>query len=122
MVMTHEKRDAYRQLSRNDRWGTCPKCPRDVDGYAFPEFCEFKDRQDHQRTVEALIERYRSDGASERSKISTGIWVILTAFALLYGSLAVAFLFGRLPEELQTAFYALSFIALFLLVVPYGSC
>ena len=48
--------DCYRQFSRNARWGTCVGCPRDFRGDAFPEFCEFTNRCDHQKTHTDLAE------------------------------------------------------------------
>ena len=49
-----ETADSFRQFSRNGRWGACGACPRDRDRHAYPEFCAFTDRYDHQLNVAAL--------------------------------------------------------------------
>lgn len=50
--------DGFRQFSRNARWGTCGRCPRDSAGYAYPEFCEYTERYDHQLTAAGLAENF----------------------------------------------------------------
>lgn len=37
-------------VARNGRWGTCGGCPRDAEGRAYPERCEFTGRYDHNLT------------------------------------------------------------------------
>jgi hypothetical protein len=59
-----ELSDAFRQCSRNGRWGTCGGCPRDRENHAYPEFCGDTKRYDHQLTVAELAatwERYCSN-------------------------------------------------------------
>jgi hypothetical protein len=52
----HTLRDAWRQCSRNFRWGSCGACPRDTDGNAYPEFCLFTHRNfDHHLTMDDLV-------------------------------------------------------------------
>jgi len=55
-----ETADAFRQFSRNGRWGTCVACPRDRERHAYPEYCEHAQRYDHQLTAEELARTYRS--------------------------------------------------------------
>lgn len=55
--MSEMLRDAFRQFSRNGRWGTCVCCPRDSDGNAYPEFCLDTNRYDHNLTVDSLAEQ-----------------------------------------------------------------
>lgn len=55
-----ERADAFRQFSRNGRWGTCGGCPRDARGDAYPEFCEHTERYDHQLTATQLAENFES--------------------------------------------------------------
>jgi hypothetical protein len=52
-------KDAFRQFSRNGRWGTCSDCPRDSSGNAYPEFCEWTDRYDHNLDVDALADQHK---------------------------------------------------------------
>jgi len=52
-------KDAFIQISRNGRWGTCVACPRDSNGHAYPEFCEYTDRYDYLLTVDYLAEAHR---------------------------------------------------------------
>jgi hypothetical protein len=40
-------RDFEEQFCRNMRWGTCVDCPRDLDGYTYPELCKNTGRSDH---------------------------------------------------------------------------
>ena len=54
-----EMRDRFRQFSRNGRWGTCGACPRDRDGNAYPEACEFTERGDHTLDVDSLAEQFK---------------------------------------------------------------
>ena len=53
-----ERGDSFVQFSRNGRWGTCVDCPRDRELHAFPEFCPFTDRYDHQLTAKELAENF----------------------------------------------------------------
>jgi hypothetical protein len=53
-----EKGDAFRQFSRNGRWGTCGCCPRDIQNNAYPEYCEFTERQDHHLSATSLAESW----------------------------------------------------------------
>jgi hypothetical protein len=46
--------EKFLQFSRNLRWGTCGGCPRDADGHAYPEFCEYTKRYDHNLTLTEL--------------------------------------------------------------------
>ena len=52
--------DHFKQFMRNGRWGTCASCPRDNQNHAYPEFCEYTDRYDHQLTLDELTESYKS--------------------------------------------------------------
>lgn len=54
-----QMRESFVHFSRNGRWGTCSACPIDALGYAYPEFCEYTDRYDHQLTIEKLVETHR---------------------------------------------------------------
>lgn len=51
-----ERGDGFRQFARNGRWGTCGGCPRDTTGQAYPEFCEYTDRYDHNLSAAGLAE------------------------------------------------------------------
>ena len=51
-------REAFVHFSRNGRWGTCGFCPRDVDGHAYPEFCQYRDRGDHMLALSGLTEQH----------------------------------------------------------------
>lgn len=51
--------DAFRQFSRNGRWGTCSDCPRDTHGRAYPEACRETSRDDHALDVDALAEQFK---------------------------------------------------------------
>lgn len=51
--------DAFRQFSRNGRWGTCCDCPRDSSNCAYPEFCANTERHDHHLTVDSLAEQWK---------------------------------------------------------------
>ncbi len=53
-------KDCFLQFSRNGRWGTCGACPRDSDGHAYPEFCAFTERYDHQLSVDELAEAHKA--------------------------------------------------------------
>jgi hypothetical protein len=53
--------DAFRQFARNGRWGTCGACPRDGRGDAYPEYCQFTNRYDHQIDVKSLGEQFEND-------------------------------------------------------------
>lgn len=44
----HHEKSAL--VARNGRWGTCVCCPRDDEGSAYPERCEFTARYDHNIT------------------------------------------------------------------------
>lgn len=50
--------DGFRQFARNGRWGACVGCPRDSDGNAYPEFCEYTDRYDHKLSAAGLAETF----------------------------------------------------------------
>lgn len=52
-------KDSFLQFSRNGRWGTCAACPRDSNGHAYPEFCYFTERYDHQLDVDELASTYK---------------------------------------------------------------
>lgn len=58
MYALRERGDSFVQFSRNGRWGTCGYCPRDREHHAFPEFCAFTDRYDHQLTAKELAENF----------------------------------------------------------------
>lgn len=59
-MMIHPSiKDAFRQFSRNGRWGTCGACPRDSDGAVYPESCENTNCCDHQLTIESLVEQHK---------------------------------------------------------------
>ena len=51
-------RDAFEAFARNERWGTCGYCPRDVDGRAIPEACEHTERYDHRLDLVSLVDQY----------------------------------------------------------------
>jgi len=53
-----DMRQAFSQFGRNGRWGDCASCPRDAEGHAFPEFCSFTDRYDHQLSLGGLVFQY----------------------------------------------------------------
>lgn len=60
MFDTHTRK-GFRYLhfscfARNERWGTCVDCPRDITGMIYPEFCENTKRYDHQLELFELIE------------------------------------------------------------------
>lgn len=61
-----ERADAFRQFSRNGRWGTCVACPRDTRGDAYPEFCAFTERYDHLLNAQSLAENFDSFARSAR--------------------------------------------------------
>jgi hypothetical protein len=52
------ERDFLLQFYRNGRWGTCVDCPRDTNGRAYPEFCEYTERYDHKLTLDDLVGHY----------------------------------------------------------------
>lgn len=54
-------RDGLLQFYRNGRWGTCVDCPRDSDGRAYPEFCIYTIRYDHQLNMVSLAEQINID-------------------------------------------------------------
>lgn len=64
--------DAFRQASRNGRWGTCGGCPQDTQGNAYPEFCEMRARYDHHLTIEALAKSWRFCVADEERREANG--------------------------------------------------
>lgn len=51
--------DAFRQFSRNGRWGECMECPRDNDGHAYPEFCSNTHSKDHHMTIDQLRNKWK---------------------------------------------------------------
>lgn len=57
--LSHERRDALLQLSRNGCWGTCADCPRDYANFAYPEFCQNANRADHHLTIDGLADLMR---------------------------------------------------------------
>lgn len=50
--------DAFRQFSRNGRWGTCGACPRDSEKHVYPEFCPETDRYDHWLSAQGLADQF----------------------------------------------------------------
>lgn len=54
-------RDHFAQFGRNGRWGTCVGCPRDATGAAYPEFCEYTERYDHQLTISHLAQSFERE-------------------------------------------------------------
>lgn len=60
----------WRCFTRNGRWGTCAGCPRAFDGEAFPEFCEFTERYDHQLTLTALTESHERELVKAREMLA----------------------------------------------------
>ena len=54
--------DAFRQASRNGRWGSCVACPQDSNGHEYPEFCVYTNRYDHQLTINELAETWERYG------------------------------------------------------------
>lgn len=52
--------DSFRQFSRNGKWGTCCECPRDRENHAYPEYCQHKDRYDHELDVDALSKNWKT--------------------------------------------------------------
>lgn len=58
--MDKSLRDSFRQFSRNEKWGSCGSCPRDSEFNAYPEFCQYYDRYDHQLTIDELQRAYKS--------------------------------------------------------------
>lgn len=58
MTIHPEMKDPFRQFSRNGRWGDCAACPRDTNRHAYPEFCQFTDRGDHQLDVRSLADAH----------------------------------------------------------------
>lgn len=59
-MINSEMSSHFRMFARNGRWGTCGGCPRDSEGNAYPEFCEFTKRHDHKLTVDDLAEMHKS--------------------------------------------------------------
>jgi hypothetical protein len=57
--LTDSLRDAFRIYARNGRWGTCGGCPHDEEGNAYPEFCDFTARYDHNMTAAELADAVR---------------------------------------------------------------
>lgn len=53
-------KDHFRQFARNGRWGTCVSCPRDSDGHAYPECCQFTERYDHNLDVDLLAQQHKT--------------------------------------------------------------
>lgn len=53
--------DHFRQFARNGRCGTCAACPRDGRGDAYPEYCKFTNRYDHQLDAKGLAEQFEID-------------------------------------------------------------
>ena len=52
--------DSFRQFARNGRWGTCASCPRDSENHAYPEFCQFTERYDHNLDVDDLAATWKN--------------------------------------------------------------
>lgn len=65
LAISKELTQHYRMFSRNGRWGTCCDCPRNHNTLeAYPEFCKYTDRSDHQLSADDLAEqfnRYKKD-------------------------------------------------------------
>lgn len=67
--MNPDLADAFVQFSRNERFGTCVDCPRQVRGNvreAYPEFCVNTKRHDHNISFAELIAAYEVEKRSER--------------------------------------------------------
>lgn len=60
MKIHPDMKDAFRQFSRNGRWGTCGGCPRDSNGNTYPEFCGLTNRHDHNLDVDALANSHKT--------------------------------------------------------------
>lgn len=69
MVAAQSLSDDFRQMSRNGRWGTCAGCPCDAQGHAYPEFCVFTQRYDHQLDAYALAERFTRAVSNEEARV-----------------------------------------------------
>ncbi len=59
-IVALDLKDAFAQVSRNGRWGTCGGCPHTA-GLTYPEFCENTLRYDHQITVTVLADRFERE-------------------------------------------------------------
>jgi hypothetical protein len=58
-MIHREIKPAFVMFSRNGRWGTCGGCPRDANGAAYPELCQFTERHDHWLDVDALADAHK---------------------------------------------------------------
>lgn len=54
------RKDSFQQFMRNGVWGTCVDCPKDNEGRALPEFCEYSRRGDHLLTMKDLADSYEA--------------------------------------------------------------
>lgn len=64
-----ELRSALVDFSRNGRWGSCGRCPRDGYGRKLPELCAFTDYDDHQLDIDELSRRFKQEVAAfEKTK------------------------------------------------------
>lgn len=64
--MNTSLKDDFRQFTRNGRWGTCADCPRDSNEHAYPEFCSFTSRDDHQLDIDLLAKEFKRDQKQSR--------------------------------------------------------
>lgn len=55
-----DMKDAFVIFSRTGKWGTCVACPRDSNRAAYPEFCGFKERHDHELDIDALAKAHKN--------------------------------------------------------------
>jgi hypothetical protein len=59
MLIHPEMKSAFRQFSRNGRWGTCGDCPCDSNDEPYPEFCSHTKRSDHNLNVDQLVDAHK---------------------------------------------------------------